>query len=55
MNLFQQAFGNTPATDLRSLINDGAFLVDVRKFETIPCFLFAFISCNIAKRFGLSL
>ena len=30
MNLFQQAFGNTPATDLRSLINDGAFLVDVR-------------------------
>src|SRR5690348_9349950 len=30
MNLFQKLFSSTPAADLRSAINDGAFLVDVR-------------------------
>jgi rhodanese-related sulfurtransferase len=30
MNIFQSIFGNSSNVDLRSLINDGAFLVDVR-------------------------
>lgn len=30
MNLFQKLFSNTPAVDLRSIIDEGAFLVDVR-------------------------
>jgi phage shock protein E len=30
MNLFQKLFGSAPAVDLKSIIDDGAFLVDVR-------------------------
>ncbi len=30
MNLFKQLFGGSPTDNLESLINDGAFLVDVR-------------------------
>jgi len=30
MNLFQRLFSSTPAVDLRAIISDGAFLVDVR-------------------------
>ena len=30
MNLFQKLFSSTPAVDLKSIIEDGAFLVDVR-------------------------
>lgn len=30
MNLFQKLFGGAPAVDLKSMINEGAFLVDVR-------------------------
>jgi phage shock protein E len=30
MNIFQKLFGSTPAADLGSLIQEGAFLVDVR-------------------------
>lgn len=30
MNFFQKLFGSSPTIDLKQLINDGAFLVDVR-------------------------
>lgn len=30
MNLFQKLFGSAPAVDLKSMIDEGAFLVDVR-------------------------
>lgn len=30
MNLFQKLFSSTPAADLKQIINEGAFLVDVR-------------------------
>lgn len=30
MNFFQKLFGSAPAVDLKSLIEEGAFLVDVR-------------------------
>ncbi len=30
MNLFQKLFSSAPAVDLRSIIDEGAFLVDVR-------------------------
>jgi phage shock protein E len=30
MNLFQKLFSSAPAVDLKSVIEDGAFLVDVR-------------------------
>ena len=30
MNLFQKLFSSTPPVDLKSIIEDGAFLVDVR-------------------------
>jgi rhodanese-related sulfurtransferase len=30
MNLFQRLFSSAPAVDLKSIIEDGAFLVDVR-------------------------
>jgi rhodanese-related sulfurtransferase len=30
MNLFQRLFSSAPAVDLKSIIDDGAFLVDVR-------------------------
>lgn len=30
MNFFQKLFGGAPAVDLKSIINDDAFLVDVR-------------------------
>jgi rhodanese-related sulfurtransferase len=30
MNLFQRLFSSTPAIDLKSIIDEGAFLVDVR-------------------------
>jgi len=30
MNLFQKLFSSAPAVDLKSIIDDGAFLVDVR-------------------------
>ncbi len=30
MNLFQKLFSNAPAVDLKSIIDEGAFLVDVR-------------------------
>lgn len=30
MNLFQKLFGGAPAVDLKSIIDDGAFLVDIR-------------------------
>ena len=30
MNLFQRLFSSTPAVDLQSIIDEGAFLVDVR-------------------------
>ena len=30
MNFFQKLFGSSPTVDLKQLINDGAFLVDVR-------------------------
>ena len=30
MNLFQKLFGGAPAVDLKSMIDEGAFLVDVR-------------------------
>lgn len=30
MNLFQKLFSSAPAVDLKSIIEDGAFLVDVR-------------------------
>ncbi len=30
MNLFQKLFGGAPAVDLKSIIDEGAFLVDVR-------------------------
>jgi rhodanese-related sulfurtransferase len=30
MNLFQRLFSNAPAVDLKSIIEEGAFLVDVR-------------------------
>ena len=30
MNLFQKLFSSTPAVDLRSIIDEGALLVDVR-------------------------
>ena len=30
MNLFQKLFGSAPAVDLRTIIGEGAFLVDVR-------------------------
>jgi phage shock protein E len=30
MNLFQKLFGSAPVIDLKAIINEGAFLVDVR-------------------------
>lgn len=30
MNLFQKLFSSAPAVDIKSIIDDGAFLVDVR-------------------------
>jgi phage shock protein E len=30
MNLFQKLFGSAPAIDLKTIIDEGAFLVDVR-------------------------
>jgi phage shock protein E len=30
MNLFQKLFGSAPAVDLKAIIDEGAFLVDVR-------------------------
>ncbi|MFM6925988.1 MAG: rhodanese-like domain-containing protein [Ferruginibacter sp.] len=30
MNLFQRLFGSAPAVDLKTIISEGAFLVDVR-------------------------
>ena len=36
MNIFQSLFGGGPTVDLKSVITEGAFLVDVRTPANLP-------------------